>query len=29
MVMNELNDFIMLELAEYGEQNPTEAAASG
>jgi len=29
MVTNELNEFIMLELSEYGEQHPTEAAVSG
>ena len=29
MVTNEFNEFIMLELSEYGEQNPAEAAVSG
>lgn len=29
MVANELNEFIMLELSEYGEQHPTQAVVSG
>lgn len=29
MVTNELNEFIMLELAEYGEPHPTEVTVSG
>ena len=29
MITNEINEFIMLELAEYGEQHPTEAVISG
>jgi glycerol-3-phosphate acyltransferase PlsX len=29
MVTNELNEFIMMELSEYGEQNPSAAAVTG